>query len=135
MTFTSEYTGEIDFGTLDTNIVSVIMQLHSGPERNFDVYGGVGMTYVDFSIDEDAVFEDQFPGFSAETILDDQAGATFQIGFDWCFGSDGAHSVGADIRYTMLDATGQLFLDNDLFTGFNVELNPLYFGFNYGFRF
>ena len=135
LAFDSTATGKLDFGTTDANPFSAMFQVRQNRDQGFDGYFGIGFTYMDFDPEESNTFTGLFPGFAVETIVDDDAGPTLQLGFDYIFGSSRKLSVGVDARYTMLDTTGVMLLDGDQFSAFNLEVDPLLLGVNFAWRF
>ena len=135
LTFDTPGPGETSYGTLDANPISFLLQFHQKSSEGFDGYVGIGFTYIDYDVREDSDFRALFAGTAVETVVDDQAGPTIQLGFDYRFGREGTHSFGADVRYSLLDTSGILFLDQDAFSQFNLEVDPLYFGVSYAIRF
>lgn len=97
------------------------LQYHFNPDGKLSPYIGAGVNYTYF-FDSTLDSGDQFH-------LSSSVGPAFQAGFDYRL--DPKWSLGADVRYADIDTNVKI---NGAKVG-NVDVNPVIYSFNVGYRF
>lgn len=106
---------------------TVSLQYHFLPDRAVDPYVGVGVNYTTFW---DTKLQAEGGG-GVPLDLDDSWGLAAQVGVDFAIDAARQWVVGADVRYIDID-TDASSDGADLGT---VEIDPLAYGVNLGYRF
>lgn len=103
---------------------TVSVQFHFNPEGSIDPYAAVGINYTAF-------WEDKLDNSAASFELDDSWGLAAQAGVDFALTSNHKWVLGVDVRYISIETDAKVG-GADVGT---VEIDPLAYGLNIGYRY